>query len=170
MKRLNVTAHTHVTISNLRRNCPQHQYLKKRNLGMSVVREAVQLEILPFFKFIIKVATIEAKTKKNSSVWRNFYVNITQLCIEIKYKSKNVVLFSANIGGLLGLFMGFSIFSIIEIAYFILIRPYCNCMRDAERRRQTIQRGFSRFNNIKSRRMNSKVVSSRGMNNIIFPH
>lgn len=86
------------------------------------------------------------------------------------YLTKKKLLLSANIGGLLGLFMGFSIFSIIEIFYFILIRPYCNCMRDAARRRQTIQRGFSRFNNIKLRRFNSNVVSARRMNNIIFPH
>lgn len=31
----------------------------------------------------------------------------------------------ANTGGLLGLFMGFSIFSIIEIVYYVTVRPYC---------------------------------------------
>lgn len=36
-----------------------------------------------------------------------------------------VVLFSlANIGGLLGLFMGFSVLSVIEIVYFLTLRPY----------------------------------------------
>ncbi|XP_046802993.1 pickpocket protein 28 [Lucilia cuprina] len=33
--------------------------------------------------------------------------------------------FLSNTGGLLGLFMGFSIFSIIEIVYYITVRPYC---------------------------------------------
>lgn len=34
-------------------------------------------------------------------------------------------MFIANVGGLLSLFMGFSVFSIIEIIYFITLRPYC---------------------------------------------
>lgn len=33
--------------------------------------------------------------------------------------------FSANTGGLLGLFMGFSVVSIIELIYFLTFRPYC---------------------------------------------
>lgn len=33
--------------------------------------------------------------------------------------------FAANTGGLLGLFMGFSIFSVIEIFYYVTMRPYC---------------------------------------------
>lgn len=37
---------------------------------------------------------------------------------------------SANTGGLLGLFMGFSVVSIIEIIYFISLRPYCAHRRD----------------------------------------
>ncbi|XP_017064505.1 pickpocket protein 28 [Drosophila eugracilis] len=33
--------------------------------------------------------------------------------------------FLSNTGGLLGLFMGFSIFSVIEIFFYITVRPYC---------------------------------------------
>lgn len=33
--------------------------------------------------------------------------------------------FAANTGGLLGLFMGFSVVSIIELLYFMTFRPYC---------------------------------------------
>lgn len=33
--------------------------------------------------------------------------------------------FLSNTGGLLGLFMGFSVISIIEIIYFLSLRPYC---------------------------------------------
>ncbi|KAH8397812.1 hypothetical protein KR222_002754 [Zaprionus bogoriensis] len=33
--------------------------------------------------------------------------------------------FLSNIGGLLGLFMGFSIFSVIEIFYYVTMRPFC---------------------------------------------
>lgn len=36
-----------------------------------------------------------------------------------------VSLFTANTGGLLGLFMGFSVVSIIELLYFMTFRPYC---------------------------------------------
>lgn len=34
-------------------------------------------------------------------------------------------MYAANTGGLLGLFMGFSVLSLIEILYFITLRPYC---------------------------------------------
>lgn len=34
-------------------------------------------------------------------------------------------MFLANTGGLLGLFMGFSVISIIELIYFMTFRPYC---------------------------------------------
>lgn len=40
---------------------------------------------------------------------------------------------SANTGGLLGLFMGFSVVSIIEIIYFISLRPYCTSRREREK-------------------------------------
>ncbi|XP_053669881.1 pickpocket protein 28 [Anopheles nili] len=33
--------------------------------------------------------------------------------------------FLSNVGGLLGLFLGFSIISLIEVIYFITLRPYC---------------------------------------------
>lgn len=35
----------------------------------------------------------------------------------------------ANTGGLLGLFMGFSVISLVEILYFITCRPYCDHKR-----------------------------------------
>ncbi|EDW81987.1 uncharacterized protein Dwil_GK25370 [Drosophila willistoni] len=46
--------------------------------------------------------------------------------------------FLSNTGGLLGLFMGFSIFSIIEIVYYITVRPYC-ASRTIQRRRREHQ-------------------------------
>lgn len=36
---------------------------------------------------------------------------------------------TANTGGLLGLFMGFSVVSIVEIVYFLSVRPYCASLR-----------------------------------------
>lgn len=49
---------------------------------------------------------------------------------------------SADVGGLLGLFMGFSVFSIIEIIYFFIIRP-CN-VEVIERRRPTFRRTLAK--------------------------
>lgn len=57
--------------------------------------------------------------------------------ISIHYKDKKVITlkrsefygeaaFLANCGGLLGLFMGFSILSLVEIFYFSTIRMFCN--------------------------------------------
>lgn len=46
---------------------------------------------------------------------------------------KSLFNFIANTGGLLGLFMGFSVVSIIEILYFISLRPYCASRRDRKK-------------------------------------
>lgn len=37
--------------------------------------------------------------------------------------------FLSNTGGLLGLFMGFSVLSLVEILYFISLRPYCRRLK-----------------------------------------
>ncbi|EDW65549.1 uncharacterized protein Dvir_GJ19317 [Drosophila virilis] len=44
--------------------------------------------------------------------------------------------FLSNTGGLLGLFMGFSIFSVIEIFYYVTMRPYCASRTLQQRRRR----------------------------------
>lgn len=41
------------------------------------------------------------------------------------HTSLTLFLITANTGGLLGLFMGFSVVSLIEIIYFMSLRPYC---------------------------------------------
>ncbi|XP_016984383.1 pickpocket protein 28 [Drosophila rhopaloa] len=45
--------------------------------------------------------------------------------------------FLSNTGGLLGLFMGFSIFSVIEVFFYITVRPYCasRTLRQRHKRR-----------------------------------
>lgn len=40
--------------------------------------------------------------------------------------------FLSNTGGLLGLFMGFSVVSLIEIIYFLTFRPYCNRKKNSK--------------------------------------
>lgn len=44
--------------------------------------------------------------------------------------------FLSNTGGLLGLFMGFSVISLIEIIYFLSLRPYCAQKRSVKKREQ----------------------------------
>lgn len=38
-------------------------------------------------------------------------------------------MFSANSGGILGLFLGFSFLSVVEMAYFVSLRLYCSWTR-----------------------------------------
>lgn len=45
--------------------------------------------------------------------------------------------FLSNTGGLLGLFMGFSVISLIEIIYFLSLRPYCVQKRAADEQQTT---------------------------------
>lgn len=56
--------------------------------------------------------------------------------------------FLSNMGGLLGLFMGFSVISVIEMFYFISIRPYCNYLRVSNRRREIISSLFQKMEHI----------------------
>lgn len=46
---------------------------------------------------------------------------------------------SANTGGILSLFMGFSLFSIVEIFYFLTFRPCIHHMQVAKKRRRTMK-------------------------------
>lgn len=69
--------------------------------------------------------------------------------------------------------MGFSVFSIIEILYFLSIRPYCHYLRDSEKRRQVIQNLTQRFQNFRSKRKKSTSRSNENIimvENAIFPH
>ncbi|XP_037040267.1 pickpocket protein 28 [Bradysia coprophila] len=47
--------------------------------------------------------------------------------------------FLSNTGGLLGLFMGFSVVSIIEIIYFVSLRPYCASRRNRNKNDRNIK-------------------------------
>lgn len=54
--------------------------------------------------------------------------------------------FLSNTGGLLGLFLGFSVVSLIEIIYFLTLRPYCARKRqkDNEQNLTNLQRNSRR--------------------------
>lgn len=51
--------------------------------------------------------------------------------------------FLANCGGLLGLFMGVSILSLVEIIYYLTIRLFCNLKMRNERKRSVARRQSS---------------------------
>lgn len=68
------------------------------------------------------------------------------------------MIFTAYIGGLLGLFMGFSMFSIIEGFYFLTIRPYSNYVKLSHKRRLAFQRMVRKFRNFRSRRTLSASI------------
>ncbi|KAH8388064.1 hypothetical protein KR093_011523 [Drosophila rubida] len=59
--------------------------------------------------------------------------------------------FLSNTGGLLGLFMGFSIFSVIEIFYYVTVRPYC-ASRAIQLRRQRRQAALRWLTPVRQRR------------------
>lgn len=48
--------------------------------------------------------------------------------------------FLANCGGLLGLFMGFSLLSIVEVVYYCTLRLACNLYRRRKAKRQLLSR------------------------------
>lgn len=59
--------------------------------------------------------------KNNLLVSLSFYVS----CGAVLYVDSQMYHFAASTGGLLGLFMGFSMVSVIELFYFMSLRPYC---------------------------------------------
>lgn len=72
--------------------------------------------------------------------------------------------FLSNTGGLLGLFMGFSVISLIEIIYFLSLRPYC-----AQKRSQREQENSD--GNIKlSNRSNINLVGANNKTTLISPN
>lgn len=78
---------------------------------------------------------------------------------------------AANIGGLLGLFMGFSVFSIIEVFYFLSIRPYCSYLRDADKRRLAFQKISNRFKHLRVRpSLNLNSDTNLKVHDLVFPH
>lgn len=64
--------------------------------------------------------------------------------------------FLSNTGGLLGLFMGFSVISLIEIVYFLTLRPYCTLKRSEVQPSADVTFPSKLFNNNGARGANSK--------------
>lgn len=77
-----------------------------------------------------------------------------------------VLFITANSGGLLGLFMGFSFFSIVEIVYFLTFRPCMNQIKVSKKRRQT-NRMSKKLNR---NRLQSRVHWEMPENNSVYPY
>lgn len=75
-----------------------------------------------------------------------------------------------------GLFMGFSVFSFVEIFYFLTIRPYCHYVTTSERRRHALSRIFKRIKNLKPQTKPSYLdthvehIESVHDNHIVYPY
>lgn len=67
-------------------------------------------------------------------------------------------LYKANMGGLLGLFMGFSVISVIEMFYFVSIRPYCNYLRLSKRRREIITKIVDKMESLRRKRSSPIII------------
>lgn len=80
---------------------------------------------------------------------------------------------TANTGGLLGLFMGFSVISISELLYFMTIRPYCNYIRISEKRRRTFGRIFRKVRNLRLKKKSEIIPNApatKHVDSVVFPY
>lgn len=67
--------------------------------------------------------------------------------------------------------MGFSVFSIIEMLYFLSLRPYCHYLKNAAKQRETMQRVAQRFGHFRVKdTKNPASVKNGTVNDMVFPH
>lgn len=66
-----------------------------------------------------------SNTKEELIGFTEFLCYYSRIFFSIKKITVVFFFIVANTGGLLSLFMGFSVVSLIEILYFLTIRPYC---------------------------------------------
>lgn len=81
--------------------------------------------------------------------------------------------FLSNTGGLLGLFMGFSVISISELFYFMTIRPYCNYLRISDKRRHKFKRLFRKVQKLRFKKKSDEAANAlvlRTVDNVVLPY
>lgn len=122
-------------------------------------------ELIGFTEFLCRLSLIIYKQSQRKS----FFGNLT---FPFSSAKANSPFSSANIGGLLGLFMGFSIFSIIEVLYFLSIRPWCSYVKEKKKNRKLFKRTNHRFDIVKSIEDSkyTNSVSPETLNTIVFRH
>lgn len=79
-------------------------------------------------------------------------------------------IFLANTGGLLGLFMGFSVLSIVEILYFTSLRPFCELRKQKKflRKKQNslhVQKAW--YENKNDRKIEGRLKSTMNTKNAV---
>lgn len=69
--------------------------------------------------------------------------------------------------------MGFSVVSLIELFYFMSLRPYSNFIRISHKRRQAFGRVFQRFGNLRLRKRPAEKPQPKQVDNVervvVFP-
>lgn len=56
--------------------------------------------------------------------------------------------------------MGFSVFSIVEVFYFLTLRPYSNYIKVSRKRRQTLNRMVKKIQKIRTRRIPTTLIEN----------
>lgn len=125
---------------------------------------------------IMKIATFGVRQKMRSLVSRNFCVRLpVDVCVvDARFLSHFVFCIAANTGGLLGLFMGFSVFSIVEIFYFFTFRPCIHHKKESKKRHQPMKRTAKRYHTnhgrVSKSLLRSRIRFELPENNSVFPY
>lgn len=128
--------------------------------GQSTFRSQHKEELVGFTDFLCKNFLKYIST---------FVVKLGKIYIKI---SIFFIYNTASMGGLLGLFMGFSFISVIELVYFVSIRPYCNYLRFSDRRRELMTKIIRKMDIIRQKKDSSMIITveSRSSLDIDNPH
>ncbi|XP_076229162.1 pickpocket protein 28 isoform X2 [Nomia melanderi] len=101
--------------------------------------EISQSKIVPSFNIDeIYVKKDREYFAKNMAVVHLFFVE-TQFTKFVKNDLFGFTEFLSSTGGLLGLFMGFSFMSLVEVVYFMTLRIWCRIFRNGHAHRNTLQ-------------------------------
>lgn len=72
-------------------------------------------------------------------------------------------------GGLLGLFMGFSVISVVELFYFVSLRPYCNYLQLSTHRCEIMARMARKMGMLRPRKHSQEIKPVKSFS-INYPH
>lgn len=79
--------------------------------------------------------------------------------------------FLSKLGGLLGLFMGFSFFSVIELIYFMSLRPFFNRIRSCKKRGNTKNCWSQRLRScLTFKRKRNDLMAKKKIRRTVYPY
>lgn len=117
----------------------------------------------------MRITHSAATSEMNSSDSPNFCVIIYYLNIDLNQTTNTHIFIHsfllANTGGLLGLFMGFSVVSLVEIFYFIALRPYFSRFTRSNQNLKPTSTSHSHFNS-----NGSNFHVEKGQRNHVWSH